>query len=69
MRLKPWQKNFLICSPFRRIRMLSWLIAGVMLVRNLGLRRNVSDNEFENLATILEILHSWAPTDEHGSLN
>ena len=36
---------------------------------NLGLRRNVSDNEFDNVATILETLPSWgAPTNDHDSL-
>ncbi|TYK31264.1 ion channel CASTOR-like [Cucumis melo var. makuwa] len=28
---------------------------------NLGLGRNVLDNELENVASILEILRSWAP--------
>ena len=36
---------------------------------NLGLKRNVSDSEFSNVAAILEILHSWAPNGECDSLN
>ena len=35
---------------------------------NSGLRRNVLDNEPDNVATILKILHSWAPSDGGDSL-
>ncbi|TYK10100.1 protein PIR [Cucumis melo var. makuwa] len=35
---------------------------------NLGLRRNVLDNELDNVASILEILHSWAPSNGGDSL-
>ena len=35
---------------------------------NLGLRRNVLDSEFGNLATIMEILHLWAPNGKLDSL-
>ena len=37
--------------------------------RNLGLRRNVLDSEFDNVTAILEILHSWAPIGERVVLN
>ena len=35
---------------------------------NLGLRRNMFDNEIANVASILEILRSWAPSDGIDSL-
>ena len=35
---------------------------------NLGLRRNVLDNELDNVTSILEILHSWAPSDGDDNL-
>ena len=35
---------------------------------NLGLRRNMLDNEITNVASVLEILHSWAPTEGNDSL-
>ncbi|KAA0065914.1 uncharacterized protein E5676_scaffold259G00270 [Cucumis melo var. makuwa] len=34
---------------------------------NLRLRRNVLDNKLDNVASILEILHSWAPSDSGDS--
>ena len=36
---------------------------------NLGLRRNMLDNEIANAASALEILHSWAPIARNDSLN
>ena len=35
---------------------------------NLGFWRNMLDTEFDNVATILETLHLWAPMDDHDGL-
>lgn len=50
--------------------MLLLLIAGVPSHSwNLGLRKNVSDSECDNVAAVLEILHSWAPTGDRDSVS
>ncbi|TYJ98464.1 hypothetical protein E5676_scaffold350G00660 [Cucumis melo var. makuwa] len=68
VRLNPWQKNLLICSPCwlnKDASVGEW--SNVNHSWNLGLTRNVPHNEFENVATILEALHLWAPTDDRDS--
>ena len=35
---------------------------------NLGLRRNLLYNELVNVITVMETLHSWAPSDDRDSL-
>ena len=64
-----WQKLSLACSlSLNKDALVADCWCNASHSWNLDLRINLLDNELDNMATILEILHSWAPSNDHNNL-